>query len=221
MKLKLFLTLTCCFGYLTTSFGPAPAAKVCLTMGIWVCRIPDGADPPHAVDISGKPIPASSAIQPDKPIILAKDSVGSFGELARESAFDHVKHSTDVKYGIDGKTVTTCVECHHTSQPSAPKDQEYLKKFDRKEVLTAAQLASSKEPVQSCRSCHFQSTTEPTSEYPPASVTYPKSSGKRPSGQLTNDVGYHINCNTCHRAVVKKDPKRKAPTGCMSCHTSN
>ena len=33
----------------------------------------DGLNPPHAVDTGGKAIPESSATQPDKPFILAKD----------------------------------------------------------------------------------------------------------------------------------------------------
>jgi hypothetical protein len=179
----------------------------------------DGTNPPHAVDITGKVIPPSSATQPDKPIILAKDSKDAlYGEHTLEAAFDHVKHSTDAKRSIDGKSAPSCVECHHTEQPSAPKGQEYLKRFERDEVLTAKGLEASKKPVQSCRNCHFQSATEPTSEFPPQSVKYPRSMNRPSTGLLTNEIAYHVNCITCHKASQKRDAKSKAPTGCTDCH---
>jgi hypothetical protein len=217
MKLRLLVIFAILLSYVVVTFSSGSALTLHRT-SLW--SIFDGTDPPHAVDISGKAIPASSATQPDKPIILAKDSQDQFsGEFKREAAFDHAKHATDVKYSIDGKTVNTCVECHHTAQPSAPKGQEFLKKFERKEILTAKQLETSKEPVQSCRACHFQSATEETEEFPPQSVKYPKELKKPPTGKLTNDVAYHINCNSCHKAAVKRDPQLKAPTGCNDCHT--
>ena len=220
MRLKLFVILAILLGCLTVAFGAAAATSLCSSGWLSICTEPDGTDPPHAVDISGKVIPESSATQPDKPIILAKDSQDAIrGEFKPEAAFDHVKHSTDILHSIDGKTVTACVECHHTAQPSAPIGQEYLKKFTRKEVLTAKELETSKEPVQSCRACHFHKDTEETDEYPPESVSYPKKMGKRASGKLTNDVAYHINCNSCHNAALKRDKKLKAPSGCNDCHS--
>lgn len=181
----------------------------------------NSTDTPHAVDISGKAIPPSSATQPDKPIILAKDSQDDIrGEFKPEAAFDHTKHSTDTKHSLDGMSITACVECHHTAQPSAPVGQEYLKKFERKETLTAKELESSKEPVQSCRTCHLQENAEETDEYPPVSVTYPKSTKKPPSGKLYNNIAYHINCNSCHSAVKKRDLNTKAPQGCDDCHST-
>jgi hypothetical protein len=179
--------------------------------------LPDGVDPPHAVDTAGKAIPNESATQPDKPIILAKDSDDpKSGELKPEAAFDHVKHSTLPLYGPDGKAVAACVDCHHTDQPSSTVG--FLKKFERKEALTAAQLTASKEPVKSCRACHFQPSAEETDEYPPASVTYPAELKRPPSGKLTNDIAYHLNCNTCHEAAKKRDAKIKAPVTCDDCH---
>ena len=219
MKLKLFVIIVILPGYLTLTFGAA-SASLCSSVWSTICSGIDGTTPPHAVDTSGKAIPGSSATQPDKPIILAKDSQDEFrGEFNLEAAFDHTKHTTDIKYSLDGKTLTACIECHHTAQPSAPKGQEYLKRFDRKEILTAKQLETSKEPVQSCRSCHFQASTEPTEEFPPQGVTYPKSMKKPPSETLTNDVAYHENCNSCHRAALKRDRKLNAPSGCSDCHS--
>ena len=125
---------------------------------------------------------------------------------------------------MDGKTLTSCVECHHTEQPSAP-GKPYLKRFDRKAVLTAEQLESSKEPVKDCRNCHYQKATTPTAEFPPKGVRYPndvaKLIGQPDSGELDNENAYHLRCITCHSAAMDradKDPKLKAPTGCPDCH---
>jgi hypothetical protein len=221
MKLKLFVLLLAVAGYFgvmacnsapSTSAlvnGSAPAAPA--------PPLPDGVDPPHAVDTGGRAIPNESATQPDKSIILAKDSDDpKSGELKPEAAFDHVKHSTLPAYGPDGKMVAACIDCHHTDQPSSSIG--FLKKFDRKEVLTAKQLETSKEAVKSCRACHFQASAEETDEYPPASVTYPKEMNRPPSGKLTNEIAYHLNCNTCHDAAKKRDPKIKAPMTCDDCH---
>ena len=184
----------------------------------------DGQNPPHAVTIDGKVIPESSATQPDKPIILSKDSKDpKYGEMKPEAAYDHAKHNTDPLHTIDGKTPTACVDCHHTDQPSAPT-KPYLKRFEAnwKEPLTAASLEKTKEPVKSCRVCHFQKASPPTAEFPPKSVTYPKEVAKligdTQSGELTNENAYHIRCITCHTVATERDAKLKAPTGCPDCH---
>jgi hypothetical protein len=177
----------------------------------------EGTNPPHAVDISGKPIPGSGTTMPDKPIILAKDSKSSIrGELKPEAAFDHVKHTTDVRHSLNGKTVTACVECHHTEQPSAPKGQEFLKRFERSAVLTAKQLEESKQPVKSCRVCHFQANATGVT-FP--SVTYPKEMKRPAVAKVTNEEAYHINCRNCHEVAKKRDPTVKAPTTCVECHS--
>jgi hypothetical protein len=179
----------------------------------------DGTDPPHAVQIDGKALPDSSATQPEKPVILSKDSKDpKYGELKPEAAFDHTKHNTDVMHTLDGKTPTACVYCHHTEQPMPVAGHPYLKKSERSQALTATQLETSKQPVNSCRHCHFQPATEETAEYPPKSVTYPKEARKPPSGKLTNDTAYHTRCISCHDAAMSRDPKLKAPQGCADCH---
>jgi hypothetical protein len=225
MKLKLFVLLIAVLSYLgVLACNTAPPTTALINSSpsnATAPAAPDGVDPPHAVDTSGKAIPNESATQPDKPIILAKDSDDpKSGELKDTAAFDHVKHSTLPNYGLDGKTVAACADCHHTDQPSAPKGMEFLTKFERKEVLTAKQLETSKEPVKSCRACHFQASAEETDTYPPKSVTYPKEMSRPPSGKLTNEIAYHLNCNTCHDATKKRDPKTKAPSTCTDCHTS-
>lgn len=184
----------------------------------------DGQNPPHAVTTDGKTIPESSATQPDKPIILSKDIDDvKYGEMKPEAAFDHSKHNTDPRHTMDGKTLTACVHCHHTDQPSAP-DKPYLKRFEAnwKEPLTAEALERTKEPVKSCRSCHWQKKTTPTAEFPPKSVKYTKEMAKligdTESGQLTNEAAYHLRCVTCHTAASERDANSKAPKGCPDCH---
>jgi hypothetical protein len=219
MRLKLFVILSLTGVYLVMAFGSSAASTLCASRFSSLCvLIDDGTDPPHAVDITGKVIPASSATQPDKPILLAKDSKDPIRrEFKTEAAFDHVKHATLPKYSLDGKSAPSCVECHHTEQPSAPK-QEYLKKFERSETLTAKELETSKKPVQSCRNCHLQLGTKPVGEYPPQAVKYPKSMARPATALLTNDEAYHVNCNFCHRAAKRRDAKTKAPSGCADCH---
>ena len=80
MRLKLFVVLIVVLGYLGLLFAcnkatPNTSRTAALTSGSNSApAVPDGTDPPHAVDTSGKAIPGASATQPDKPIILAKDS---------------------------------------------------------------------------------------------------------------------------------------------------
>jgi cytochrome c553 len=219
MKSRLMVVLVIMLSCLVVAVAYEAASSSLPFSKLVMSTVPDGTDPPHAVDIGGRVLPESSTMIPDKPIILSKDSDDpKWGEHKPEAAFDHTKHTTDVKHSLDGKTVTACVECHHTEQPSAPPGQEYLKRFERKEALSAKQLEASKEPVRSCRACHYQSASEETNEFPPKGVTYPKKTGKQPTGKLTNDVAYHINCNSCHDAAMKKDPTLKAPQACGDCH---
>jgi hypothetical protein len=220
MKPVLFVILLVTSSYMAVTVARNAQSSLSLTTTSGNTSVPlDGIDPPHAVDISGKVIPESSTTRPDKPIILAKDSEDpKWGELKPEAAFDHTKHSTDLTHSIDGTTVSACVECHHTDQPSARKAEEYLKRFERKELLTAAQLETSKQPVKSCRACHLSPSSEETDEFPPKGVKYPKKTGRAPSGKLTNDVAYHINCLICHETAKTRDPKLKSPLECAECH---
>jgi hypothetical protein len=57
-----------------------------------------------------------SKTQP-KEVALSKDSQSDkYGEVP----FNHENHTTK-KYSVDGSTVLTCVECHHTDQPDGAK----------------------------------------------------------------------------------------------------
>jgi hypothetical protein len=196
-----------------TAAAPAPAATTTAAANT----------NPHAVDIDGKALPDQSTTEPTRPIILAKDSEDAKnGELKKEAAFDHVKHATDASYSVDGKVVASCADCHHTDQPKAPAGQEYLKKFERTEALTSAQLKKSNQAVKSCRVCHFSASMEPTDEYPPDSITYDKASGKAATkDKITNEEAYHLNCNTCHDQALKNKTRAKpakAPQACADCH---
>src|ERR1700716_1680004 len=55
-----------------------------------------------------------SKTQP-KEVVLDKDSQSDkYGDVA----FNHENHTTKM-YSIDGKSVLSCVECHHTDQPAS------------------------------------------------------------------------------------------------------
>src|SRR5918992_4057467 len=106
MKLKLFVLLFVALAYFGVMACNTAPPTTALVNSSAPPSPPDGVDPPHAVDTSGKAIPNESTVQPDKPIILAKDSDDpKSGELKPEAAFDHIKHSTLPLYGYDGKTV--------------------------------------------------------------------------------------------------------------------
>ncbi len=156
-------------------------------------------------------IPKESKVQP-KEVVLSKDSQS---DKYGEAPFNHETHSTK-PYSIDGKTVLTCVECHHTDQP--PADLKLpLKTSERAVVLTTELLAAAdSKPVKSCRACHLQAGDD-SAEMP--AVTY---EGKPAATKLTNEVAYHTNCNICHDKAIAARPalKGKIPgsTDCFPCH---
>ena len=76
-----------------------------------------------------------SKTQP-KEVTLSKDSQSDkYGEVA----FNHENHAVK-KYSIDGQSVLTCVECHHTDQPAANLKAP-LKTSERAVVLSTEALA--------------------------------------------------------------------------------
>ncbi|MBA2705176.1 MAG: cytochrome c3 family protein [Blastocatellia bacterium] len=172
-----------------------------------------------AVVIAGTNSQLSSAQTPEKEsktqpkeVVLDKDSQSDkYGEVP----FNHENHSGKT-YSPDGKTVLTCVECHHTDQPPADLKPP-LKTSERAVVLTAASLAAADaKPVKTCRACHLQagddSATTPT-------VTY---ADKPAPTKLTNEIAYHTNCNLCHDKAIAARPvlKGKVPgsNDCFPCH---
>jgi len=152
-----------------------------------------------------------SKTQP-KEMVLAKDSQSDkYGEVA----FNHDNHSTK-KYSVDGQSVLTCVECHHTDQPAAGLKPP-LKTSERNVILTAAVLqAADAKAVKTCRACHLQAGDDsapiPTLQYP----------DKPAPTKLTNEVAYHINCNLYHHKAIAARPtlKGKVPgsNDCVPCH---
>src|ERR1051325_7434985 len=156
--------------------------------------------------------PAKESKTQPKEVVLDKDSQSDkYGEVA----FNHENHATKM-YSIDGKSVLTCVECHHTDQPASALKAP-LKTSERDVVLTAAVLAAADAKTgKTCRACHLQagddSATIPT-------VTY---ADKPAPTKLTNEVAYHTNCNICHDKAIAARPalKGKVPgsNDCLPCH---
>jgi hypothetical protein len=153
----------------------------------------------------------ASKVQP-KETVLSKDSQSDkYGEVP----FNHETHSLK-PYSPDGKTVLTCVECHHTDQPAAGLKAP-LKTSEREVVLTAEVLnAADAKPVKSCRACHLQAGDDSA---PLPAVQY---ADKPAPTKLTNEVAYHLNCNLCHDKAIAARPalKGKVPgsNDCLPCH---
>lgn len=156
-------------------------------------------------------IPKESKVQP-KEVVLGKDSQSDkYGEVP----FNHENHATK-NYNAAGTAALTCVECHHTDQPASGLVAP-LKTSERDVVLTAAVLATpDAKPVKSCRTCHLQAGDDSA---PMPTVTY---AGKPAPTKLTNEVAYHMNCNTCHDKSIAARPalKGKIPgsSDCLPCH---
>jgi hypothetical protein len=223
MKLKLLLTAVT--GLVLLVFGcsnlqPKNMSSA-MKNSVSLNAAEDPANAPGAYYADGTALKFKDTVQPSKAIILAWDGEGEGKKMKADNAFDHEKHATDPKYSADGKAAVGCAECHHTDQPSAPKGSEFLKKFERDKVLTADNVKD--KAVKTCRACHLRSADEPTDEYPPASIEYPKDAGRTASkDKIDNEDGYHLNCNTCHDQARKRaEPKTgpKMPQKCADCHT--
>ena len=166
----------------------------------------------HAPFTSSQDIPKESKVQP-KEVVLGKDSQSDkYGEVP----FNHENHSTK-NYSIDGKSVLSCVECHHTDQPASAL-QPPLKTSERDVALTAAVLAAADaKPVKSCRACHLQAGDDSA---PMPAIT---EAGKPAPVKLNNEVAYHRNCNLCHDKAIAARPalkEKKVPgsNDCLPCH---
>jgi hypothetical protein len=222
MKLTIVLAAAIAFVLLTFGCNTLKKTNVSASMkNSVVSNAPEDKMAPGAYTVDGKPLKFADTVQPKQLLILAWDGEGEGKKMKADNAFDHEKHATDPKYSEDGKRVVGCAECHHTDQPSAPKGSEYLKKFTRDKLLTAENVKD--KAVETCRACHLRSADEPTDEYPPASIEYPKEAGKTASkDKIDNEDGYHLNCNTCHDQARKRaepKPGAKMPKNCADCHT--
>jgi hypothetical protein len=167
--------------------------------------------PPSATTAGGKTIP--------KKFTLAKDSLSEYGEVA----FDHESHASK-PYSPDGKSVIGCVECHHTDQPKSALKAP-LSTSERDVVLTMDVYQTAAKGVTECRACHFQDGNVPDGKsMPSATYTVGEKTTKK---TLTNELAFHINCNTCHDAAFKLRPELKQKAGfatskdCTVCHKAN
>jgi hypothetical protein len=146
-----------------------------------------------------------------KTFTLAQDSASEYGEVS----FNHETHAGGM-YSPDGKSPIGCVECHHTDQPKSALKAP-LVTSEREVTLTMDTWKASSQKVATCRSCHFQEGSVPDGK------TMPNANGK----DTTNELAYHINCNTCHDAAAKARPDLKKKTGfattndCLICHKKN
>ena len=158
-------------------------------------------------------IPKESKEQPKK-VKLDTDSLDDkWGEVA----FDHESHTLK-NYNPDGKTITACVECHHTDQPKANLKPP-LVTSERNIVLTADVLKdAAAAPVKTCRACHLQAGDE--------SKPLPVITKDGKQLKMDNENAYHINCFECHDAAIKARPDLATkisgsdPKGCVKCHVA-
>ena len=152
---------------------------------------------------------------------LGKDSTSEHGEVA----FNHDSHSFK-KYSPDGKTDIGCTECHHTDQPKSSLTPP-LVTSERAVVLTVEALKKADAAVvKGCRTCHFQEGNIPDGKEMPITVSK-DAKGKEESKEISNEVAYHNNCNSCHDAAAKIRPELKKKPGfattndCLICHKKN
>src|SRR5882762_3631445 len=96
-------------------------------------------------------IPKESKEQPKKVKLATNSLDDKWGEVA----FDHETHTLK-NYTPDGKTVGSCIECHHTDQ-AKENLKPPLVTSERKVVLTAEVLKDAAAgSVKMCRGCHLQ-----------------------------------------------------------------
>jgi cytochrome c553 len=161
----------------------------------------------------GQQIPKESKEQPKKVKLDADSLDDKWGEVA----FDHESHSQK-NYNPDGKSITACVECHHTDQPKASLKAP-LVTSERTVTLTAEVLKdAAATPVKTCRACHLQAGDD--------SKPLPVIKKNDKDLKLDNENAYHINCFECHDAAIKARPEVATktagsdPKGCVKCHVA-
>ena len=164
---------------------------------------------------------ASNQEMPKDLVTLNKDSTSEYGNVI----FDHNAHVSN-KYSPDGTTDISCAECHHTDQPKSALKTPLLTSA-REVTLTVAELKKDKSPeVKGCRICHFQEADIPENKTMPVAI-YKTADGKEDKKEISNEIAFHTNCNSCHDAAVKLRPKLKKRPGfattkdCAVCHEKN
>jgi|SRR5215813_6337164 len=157
--------------------------------------------------------PKQSKVQPKKVKLDADSLDDKWGEVA----FDHETHALR-NYNPDGKTITGCIECHHTDQPKENLKPPRLTS-ERSAVLTAELLKDdAAPPVKTCRVCHLQAGDD--------SKPLPVIKKDEKDLKLDNEVAYHTNCFVCHDAAIKARPELankiagSDPKGCVKCHVA-
>jgi hypothetical protein len=166
-------------------------------------------------------LPPDGKEMPKDLVTLNKDSTTEHGEVI----FDHNAHVSN-KYSPDGTTDISCAECHHTDQPKSALKPPLITSF-REVTLSVEELKKADSAiVKGCRTCHFQKENIPEGKTIPVAV-YTTADGKEDKKEITNEVAFHTNCNSCHDAAVKLRPKLKKKPGfattkdCMVCHAKN
>jgi cytochrome c553 len=161
----------------------------------------------------GQQIPKEGKEQPKKVKLDADSLDDKWGEVA----FDHENHTLK-NYNPDGKTLTACVECHHTDQPKANLKAP-LVTSERSVALTVDVLKdAAATPVKTCRACHLQAGDD--------SKPLPVITKDSKQLKVDNENAYHINCFECHDAAIKAKPELATkiagsdPKGCVKCHVS-
>ncbi len=173
--------------------------------------IPANAPANANVNANAAKPPGAGGKSITKNFILGKDSLDA---VHGQVPFDHETHAF-AKYSPDGTKVVGCVECHHTDQPKSAMKAP-LVTSERDVSLTMEAWQTSTKKVSECRACHFQDGNVPDGK------EMPVLNGK----DLTNELAYHLNCNTCHDAAAKARPELKAKAGfatsdgkdCLKCH---
>lgn len=140
-------------------------------------------------------------------------------------AFNHETHSLK-NYSVDEKPVIGCAECHHTDAPPGTLKGEFTTDDGRKVTFKASERTAAlttklledagAAPVKTCRECHARDGEKPTGW--PKMPEVPNPDGDPDPFPVTNDVAYHDNCTTCHKAAKKLNAAVKAPISCAECH---
>ena len=158
-------------------------------------------------------VPKESKEQPKKVKLDADSLDDKWGAVA----FDHETHTLK-NYTPDGKTASSCVECHHTDQPKGNLKPP-LVTSERNVVLTAEVLKDAAAgPVKMCRGCHLQAGDD--------SKPLPVITKDGKQVKVDNEVAYHTNCFACHDAAIKARPDLASkisgsdPKGCVKCHVA-
>jgi hypothetical protein len=178
------------------------------------------------IGVKGKAVPYAGKEEPAEPLLYSTDNEKKF---VAKAAFDHNKHSREASYSVNGTTVSTCAECHHTDQAATtPGVPAYYTLFERKELMTSKTLAESNQLVSSCRVCHISNREDEVEDYPPPGVEYSESESDKSEGYkgktLDSENAYHINCIVCHERAKTARPAynfKFLPLGtkCNDCHT--